>query len=237
MSSAFFETSSDHGLIIAIDGFSACGKSTLAKALAAELDYTYIDTGAMYRAVTFYFLQNQIDLEDDEAVDSALENIAIDFRPGPAGNHTFLNGEDISSPIRDLAVSRLVSPVAALPAVRRAMVAQQRRMGKRGRIVMDGRDIGTVVFPNADLKLFITADLEERVRRRTSELREKGKTVQAASVRENLAERDRIDSTRADSPLRQAADAILIDNTQLNREEQLAFAKKLVKERLTTGRE
>jgi CMP/dCMP kinase len=225
----------DEGLIIAIDGYSACGKSTLAKALAADLRYTYIDTGAMYRAVTHYFIENQVALDDAAAIDLALANISIDFRPGPNGNHTFLNDTDISSEIRGLAVSRLVSPVAAIPAVRRAMVAQQRRMGKRGGIVMDGRDIGTVVFPNADLKLFVIADLEERVRRRTTELREKGKKVTTASIRENLTERDHIDSTRADSPLRQATDAILIDNTRLNRTEQLDLAKRLVADKLASG--
>jgi cytidylate kinase len=227
----------DDGLIIAIDGYSACGKSTLAKALAADLGYAYIDTGAMYRAVTHYFLENQIELDDAAAVDHALAHISIDFRPGPDGNHTYLNDIDVSSEIRGLAVSRLVSPVAAIPAVRRAMVAQQRRMGERGRVVMDGRDIGTVVFPDADLKLFVTADLEERVRRRTTELREKGKQVAEASVRENLSERDHIDSTRADSPLRRAADAVLIDNTRLNRTEQLELAKRLVTEQLAKGRE
>jgi cytidylate kinase len=226
------------GLIVAIDGYSACGKSTLAKELAAELGYVYIDTGAMYRAVTLYFIRHEVDLQDTAAVTEALAAIQIDFRPGSdGGNHTFLNGADVSGAIRDLAVSRLVSPVAAIPAVRRAMVAEQRRMGDRGKIVMDGRDIGTVVFPNADLKLFVTADLEERVRRRTAELRGKGKTVDRQDIRDNLTERDHIDSTRADSPLRQAEDAVLIDNTKLTRKEQLAFAKRLVAEKLATGPE
>lgn len=225
------------GLIVAIDGYSACGKSTLAKALAEDLGYTYIDTGAMYRAVTLYFIEREVDSQNAEAVADALKNIQIDFRPGAGGNHTYLNGRDVSEKIRDLKVSGLVSPVAAIPAVRRAMVAEQRRMGNQGKVIMDGRDIGTVVFPDAGLKLFVTADLEERVRRRTMELREKGEKVDRQAVRDNLIERDHIDSTRADSPLRQAHDAILIDNTQLNRVEQLAFAKRLVAEKLSISPE
>ena len=225
------------GLIVAIDGYSACGKSTLAKALAEDLGYTYIDTGAMYRAVTLYFIEQDVEPQDTEAVADALKNIQIDFRPGVDGSHAYLNGRDVSEEIRGLQVSGLVSQVAAIPAVRRAMVAEQRRMGNRGKVIMDGRDIGTVVFPHAGLKLFVTADLEERVRRRTMELREKGKKVDRQAVRDNLIERDHIDSTRADSPLRQAHDAILIDNTQLNRAEQLAFAKRLVAEKLSISPE
>lgn len=211
-------------IIIAIDGFSSCGKSTLAKALAAKLGYAYVDSGAMYRAVTLYALRQGIDPANEAALISALDHIHIEFTRGPEGNRTLLNGEDVESAIRDMLVSEWVSPVSAVSAVRRAMVKQQQAMGRKRGIVMDGRDIGTVVFPDAELKIFLTADAEERVLRRFSELKAAGRDVNMDLVRNNLAERDRIDSTRADSPLLQAQDAVVIDNTHLSPEEQLLKA-------------
>lgn len=199
---------------IAIDGYSACGKSTLAKAMARQLGYRYIDTGAMYRMVTLHFQRNAIDINDEGAVAGALTGIEIDFVPG--SNDALLFGENVEGEIRGLTVGRFVSPVAAIPAVRRAMVAQQRIMGADGSVVMDGRDIGTIVFPEADLKLFVTADLETRTDRRLSELVSSGKNPSREDVAKNLQERDHIDSTRADSPLMQADDAIVLDNSDLN---------------------
>lgn len=209
-------------ITIAIDGFSACGKSTLAKAIARELDYRFIDTGAMYRAVTLYFIRQDISLTDPETIMAALQEIEIDFRNLAGQNRTVLNGKDVEDEIRGLAVSEMVSPVATISAVRRAMVEQQRRMGRGGGVVMDGRDIGTVVFPAAELKLFVTAELEVRVERRLKELAASGKQVSRQEVQRNLQERDRIDSSRADSPLRQADDAIVLDNTNLGFGEFLA---------------
>jgi cytidylate kinase len=201
-------------LTIAIDGYSACGKSTLARALAERLSYRYIDTGAMYRAVTLHLQRQAIDLADEGAVAGAMKNLEIRFRP--TDNHVLLNGEDVEHDIRGLEVSQMVSPVAAIPLVRRALVEQQRHMGREGGVVLDGRDIGTVVFPNADLKLFVTADLDTRTERRMCELQAQGRTVDRAAVAENLRERDYIDSHREDSPLRRADDAILLDNTDLS---------------------
>ena len=212
-------------ITIAVDGHSSCGKSTLAKDLASALHYQYIDSGAMYRAVTLYFLRHQVDLDQAGSVDKALEQISISF----ANNNTFLNGEDVEEEIRQMKVSQHVSQVAAVSSVRRAMVLQQQQMNKEGGIVMDGRDIGTVVFPKAELKIFLTADIEERVRRRYQEILAKGKEIDKEAVRQNLEERDRIDSTRADSPLRKADDAIVINNTHLNREQQLSEALNLVR--------
>ncbi|MEO0731993.1 MAG: (d)CMP kinase [Bacteroidota bacterium] len=206
--------------IIAIDGYSACGKSTLAKEMARRLGYRYIDTGAMYRMVTLHFQRKGIDLTDAGAVAGALDGLAVDFRPG--SNRALLNGEDVEDEIRGLKVSNFVSPVAAVPAVRRAIVPLQRAMGASGGVVMDGRDIGTVVFPDADLKLFVTADLETRTDRRLAELQAAGKSATRAQVAANLAERDHIDSTRADSPLRQAADAVVVDNSTLSLESFIA---------------
>ena len=206
--------------IIAIDGYSACGKSTLARALARQLGYRFIDTGAMYRMVTLHFLREQIDLEDPGAVAGALSEITVDFVPG--SNNALLNGEDVETEIRGKAVSDFVSPVAAVAAVRRWVVPQQQAMGQTGGIVMDGRDIGTVVFPNADLKLFITANTDVRTDRRVQENRSRGIDTPRDQVAANLAERDHIDSTRADSPLRKAEDAIVIDNSQLSLDEFIA---------------
>ncbi len=208
-------------IIIAIDGYSSCGKSTLAKSLASHLGYTYIDSGAMYRAVTLFLLEHGIKVEDQNRVQAALRDINIRFA---ANNHTLLNGRDVESEIRQMAVSNYVSEVAAVPEVRRAMVRQQQQMGEERGIVMDGRDIGTVVFPKAELKIFLTADPEIRARRRYDELAQKGQEATLEAVQANLTHRDHIDSTREDSPLRQAADAVIIDNTLLNREEQLERA-------------
>lgn len=208
-------------IIIAIDGYSSCGKSTLAKSLASHLGYTYIDSGAMYRAVTLFLLEHGIKVEDHDRVQAALQDINIRFAEN---NHTLLNGRDVEREIRQMSVSNYVSEVAAVPEVRRAMVSQQQQMGEERGIVMDGRDIGTVVFPKAELKIFLTAEPEIRARRRYDELAQKGQEATLEAVKANLTHRDHIDSTREDSPLRQAADAVIIDNTLLNREEQLERA-------------
>lgn len=222
---------------IAVDGFSSCGKSTLAKALAEALGYGYVDSGAMYRAVTYYFLENAIDLEDGPAVLNALKDIRIEFRRIAGANHTFLNDVDVELPIRGMEVSQMVSPVATLSPVRRAMVALQKAMGLQKAIVMDGRDIGTVVFPDAELKIFLTAGVDVRAQRRFMELQAKGDVVKLAQVKDNLIQRDHIDSTRLDSPLIQASDAVVIDNTNLTEEEQLAMALALarIRERWDKG--
>lgn len=209
--------------IIAIDGFSSCGKSTVAKALAKKLHFVFIDSGAMYRAVTLYFLRNEIDLLDVAAVTDALHNIHIDFVPNTEKTQILLNEEDVSDEIRLMYVSDKVSEVSAIKEVRHAMVAQQQKLGKRRNIVMDGRDIGTTVFPDADLKIFMTASPSVRAERRFAELAAKGEDVSMEEVMDNLAHRDHIDSTREESPLRQAADAFVLDNSELNQEEQLAL--------------
>ena len=206
----------NQGIIIAIDGWSSCGKSTLAKALAKKLSYAYIDTGAMYRACTYYFIQHQIDLKDEDAVQAALKNIQITFKAIEGLNTTFLNGKNVEQEIRSMAVSNLVSPVAELSVVRKFLVEQQQAMGQQKSVVLDGRDIGTVVFPNAELKIFLTAEPEVRAERRFEELKQKGIQITLAEVIANLQERDHIDSTRADSPLKQAEDAHLIDNTYMD---------------------
>lgn len=209
--------------IIAIDGYSSCGKSTLAKALAGKLRYLYIDSGAMYRAVTLYFIRHAVPIADEGEVISALERIHIDFHIEPEKTRISLNGEDVSDEIRQMHVSDYVSEVSAIGAVRKAMVAQQQRMGKDKNIVMDGRDIGTTVFPDAHLKIFMTADPKVRAERRYLELKGKGEDITLEEVFENLAHRDYIDTTRAESPLVRADDAIILDNTELNEAEQLQF--------------
>lgn len=214
-----------HNFIIAIDGFSSCGKSTLAKALAKKLKFAFIDSGAMYRAVTLYFIRHKIALDDQEAIERALKDIHIDFIPNAIKTEIHLNDEDISEEIRQMYISDKVSDVSAIKAVRVAMVAQQQKLGSRRNIIMDGRDIGTTVFPDADLKIFMTADPKVRAARRYLELTEKGEDVTLEEVVENLATRDRIDSTRAESPLRQAEDAIVLDNSNLTPEQQLHFVE------------
>lgn len=215
-------------IIIAVDGFSSCGKSTLARALAAKLGYLYIDTGAMYRAVALYFLRNdvpyKVDERNDEGVAEAIAHVKIEFRDTPNGKATFLNGENVEEEIRQMFVANYVSKVSSISAVRRFLVKQQQVLGADKGVVMDGRDIGTVVFPDAELKLFMTADPKIRAERRLLELKNKGMEMTFEEVIENLSERDRIDSTRADSPLRQAEDAIVIDNSHISPEEQLELA-------------
>jgi CMP/dCMP kinase len=218
-------------IIIAIDGHSSCGKSTLAKALGNALNYAYISTGDMYRAVTLYFIENQVAINDTPAVLEALKHIKLHFVADENGNRIHLNGRDVSEEIRKMHVAELVSPVAVISEVRREMVRQQQDMGEQKGVVMDGRDIGTVVFPNAELKIFLTADVDVRAQRRFDELTAKGQHVNFEEVKKNLADRDHIDSTRADSPLRQADDAVVIDNTSLNHEQQLELALDLVREK------
>ena len=217
--------------IIAIDGFSSCGKSTVAKAIAKRLNFVFVDSGSMYRAVTLYILRNNINLEDTEEINKALGNIHIDFIPNTEKTQILLNGEDISDEIRQMEVSEKVSEVSAIKEVRRAMVAQQQQLGARRDIVMDGRDIGTTVFPDADLKVFMTADPLVRANRRFAELTGKGEQVTLEEIQENLAHRDHIDSTREESPLRQADDAIVLDNSSLTQEQQLDFVLKYYNER------
>ena len=214
-------------ITIAIDGFSSSGKSTMARRLAAKIGYRYIDSGAMYRAVTLYALRHgwaSPQGVDTEALVAALPGIEIDFAPQPDGTqHTLLNGEDVEQPIRGIEVSESVSPVAAVPQVRHALVAMQQRLGTGGGIVMDGRDIGTVVFPDAELKIFVNASAETRARRRFKELVEGGSQVSYEDVLANVVHRDHIDTTRAESPLRRADDAIALDNSAMNLEEQDAW--------------
>lgn len=220
------------GISIAIDGFSSCGKSTLAKSMAESLQFLFVDSGAMYRAVTYYFLKNEIPIHQPKAIINALDNIHITLEPSPNGNLTFLNGKDISLDIRDMAVAEMVSKVAAISSVRTAMVEQQRHMSSHNNLIMDGRDIGTVVFPNAVLKIFLTADIEVRVNRRYLDLMSKNTLVSLSEIRRNLFLRDYIDSTRTDSPLLRADDAIVLNNSNLSKEEQLEICLLLAKKRM-----
>ncbi len=218
-------------IIITIDGFSSCGKSTLAKQLAKKLNYTYIDSGAMYRAITLYFLRNNIDWTKEKEIHTALQNISFEFLPNELSGNTeiYLNGENVEYIIRDLVVAEKVSEIAALPEVRTFAVAAQQKIGKNKGIVMDGRDIGTTVFPNAELKIFMIADEAVRVERRFSEMFKKNPNVTLDEIKNNLALRDYIDSNREVSPLRKADDAIELDNTHLTEKQQLDFALRLVK--------
>ena len=211
-------------ITIAIDGFSACGKSTLAKDLAKRLGYVFIDSGAMYRAAALYCLRNELIRNgelDKAGIDAQLNQMEIHFETMDSQSHIFLNGQDVSHEIREPKVAEIVSIVAAYKPIRLKLVEAQQKMGARGGIVMDGRDIGSVVFPKAELKLFVTADPEIRVQRRLSEMQAKGIATTVEEVRENLAERDHLDSTRTESPLIQVADALVLDNSQLSKEEQL----------------
>ena len=221
-------------IIIAIDGWSSCGKSTLAKELAKELGYLYVDSGAMYRAITLYFLRNHIDWMDKKEVKQALSEISLEFIYNEKSQQSemYLNGENVEYVIRDLVVAEKVSDVAAIKEVRKFAVEQQQLMGKRKGIIMDGRDIGTVVFPKAELKIFLTADNAVRVERRFKELFEKNPNITIEEVKANLEMRDYIDSHREESPLRQADDAILLDNTNLTTEETVRKASKLAKKAL-----
>ena len=224
-------------IIIAIDGHSSCGKSTIAKALAARFGYIFIDSGAMYRTVALFALQNHLvegGLVNHEKLIEKLPEINIQFRfnPKTGKSDAYLNGENVEEEIRQLTVSQNVSPVAAILEVRKKMVSLQQEMGKDKGIVMDGRDIGTVVFPEAELKLFVTASPEIRAKRRFDELQAKGEVVSFDEILKNVQERDFIDSTREVSPLKKADDALLLDNSHMTREEQLHWAITKVEERL-----
>jgi len=221
-------------IIVTIDGYSSCGKSTLAKKLAAKLHYRYIDSGAMYRAITLYFLRNQINWNDHQAVIDAIGNIELHFEVNPETKQSeiFLNGENVEYVIRDLIVAEKVSDVAAVKEVRDFAVAAQQKLGEQKSIVMDGRDIGTTVFPNAELKIFLMADAAIRVARRFKELYEKNPAITIEEVKANLEMRDYIDSNREISPLRKADDAIVLDNTDCTPEETLVRAYNLVKSKL-----
>lgn len=226
-------------IVIAIDGFSSCGKSTLARELAKQLHYVFIDSGAMYRGVTLFALRtsciNGSELDRGKLI-QLLDEINLSFRLNPETQspELYMNGENVEAEIRTPKVASQVSQVATIREVREKMVAQQREMGKNGGVVMDGRDIGSVVFPYAELKLFVTADLHTRVHRRYSELRDKGINISEEEVQANLLERDRIDSTRAESPLTQTEDAIVIDNTKLSRSQQLELSLELVQKKIVT---
>ena len=219
----------DKKIIIAIDGKSSCGKSTMAKQLAKELGYVYVDSGAMYRAITLYFLRNNVDSNDESQVKEALNEIELDFRLNEQSGQVeiFLNDENVEYLIREMIVAEKVSEVAALGAVRDFAVGQQQKMGKLKGVIMDGRDIGTVVFPHAELKLFLTADNAVRVERRFRELYQKNPNITIEEVAHNIEMRDYIDANREISPLRKAEDAIEIDNTHLTPEEQLDKALEL----------
>lgn len=220
---------------IAIDGYSSCGKSTLARDLAHTLHYLYIDSGAMYRAVTLHFLRTGTDIENPQEVARALGEVDVELRRKGEDITTFLNGENVEYEIRDMEVNAWVSKVAAISAVRKELVAQQRRFGERKGVVMDGRDIGTVVFPDAELKIFLNARLPVRVDRRFRELLEKGYSVSREEVEKSLLARDKIDTSREDSPLMIAEGAMVIDNSILNQEEQLDLVMQLVEKVMETA--
>ncbi|UFH57472.1 (d)CMP kinase [Spirosoma sp. KNUC1025] len=221
-------------IVIAIDGYSSCGKSTTAKAVATRLGYGYIDTGAMYRAVSLFFIQEHVLFSSQRDVNLALEKIHITFNHNPrtGKNETCLNGLNVEEEIRKMYISNIVSEVSAIPEVRWAMVAQQQRMGRRRGVVMDGRDIGTKVFPDAEVKVFMTADTYTRARRRQQELLAKGEMVNLEEIVQNLEKRDFIDTTRAESPLIQAPDAELLDTSHMTIEEQVDWVIELADRKL-----
>ena len=212
-------------IIVAIDGYSSCGKSTIAKALAKYAGYTYVDTGAMYRAVALYAQRIGIANPESGYTDllAQLDNIRIDFIQTPEGQHVTLNGEDVEASIRTLEIGNLASQISTIKEVRAFLVAQQQAMGEKKGIVMDGRDIGTVVFPNAELKLFLTASPEVRAERRFKELQAKGENPIWEEVLADVNDRDYRDTHRAESPLRQANDAVVVDNSHMSREEQMEY--------------
>lgn len=224
-------------IIIAIDGYSSSGKSTMARDLARRIGYVYVDSGAMYRAVTLYAIEHGMASSekgvDTAALVNALPDIHISFTPASSDGiqHTLLNGKDVEREIRDMQVSSLVSPVAVIPEVRHHLTALQQEYGKEKGIVMDGRDIGTTVFPAAEMKVFVNASPEERARRRVKELIEKGENVTYEDVLENIRERDHIDTTRKESPLRKAEDAVLLDNDNMTIEQQMEWLLKLYEDR------
>lgn len=221
-------------IVIAIDGNSGCGKSSTAKVLAKQLKYIYIDTGAMYRAVTLFFIKHKVPLDNDLAIEEALKQIDISFQYNidSGKNETYLNRKNVENEIRQMEVSNMVSPVSEISRVRRKLVEQQRRLGEGKGVVMDGRDIGTVVFPEAELKIFMTAELETRAKRRKLELEEKGTQVNLEAVVDNLKNRDIIDSSRDDSPLKKADDAHVVDTTHLTFDEQVDQILKLIHEKI-----
>lgn len=221
-------------IIIAIDGYSSCGKSTLAKMIARKLHYLYIDSGAMYRAATLYLLEHQTPTNNLEQINQALKDIDITFALNPSSHYfeTHLNGQNVENKIRTLDVAKYVSEVSKYGIVREQMVKKQRELGRQKGIVMDGRDIGTVVFPEAELKIFMTADFKVRAQRRYEELLEKGTTISLEQVRQNLRERDEIDTNREISPLRKAEDALLLDTTNMTKKEELEWVCSLVDERI-----
>ena len=221
-------------IVIAIDGYSACGKSTTARAVAQKLEYGYIDSGAMYRAVTLSFLRNHVSIADPHLVSKALTDIEIEFKcdPQTSINETYLNGLNVEKEIRSVEISENVSKVSAIPAVREKLVKEQQRMGKKKGVVMDGRDIGTVVFPDADLKVFMSADIQVRAERRQKELLDREKLVGLDKVIENLKKRDHLDSTRSVGPLKKAEDAFEIDTTNITFEEQVETILNLAQEKI-----
>lgn len=227
-------TKKERRIIITIDGWSSCGKSTLARQLATKLGYVYIDSGAMYRAITLYFLRNHVDWENKKEVEQALKNITLSFEFNDKSRQSeiLLNGENVEYVIRDMVVAEKVSDVAVIREVRDFAVAEQQKLGKNKGIVMDGRDIGTTVFPKAELKLFMTADSSTRVERRFREMFAKNPNITIEEVKNNLEMRDFIDSNREVSPLRKAKDAITIDNTNISIEQQLKYALSLLEEHL-----
>ena len=211
-------------IVIAIDGYSGCGKSSTAKAVAKDLGYTYIDSGAMYRAATLHFLNNFLSPANPHDVEKGLKTLEISFHPNPdtLKQETYLNGLNVENEIRTMRISNKVSEIATIPSMRKALVSQQQRLGKKKGVVMDGRDIGSVVFPDADLKVFMTANLDTRAIRRQEELLEKGEMVELEAIKANLSERNRVDSSRAESPLKKMEDAMEVDTSNITFAEQVA---------------
>lgn len=217
-------------IVVAIDGPAGAGKSTIARLVAERIGYAYIDTGAMYRSVAWKFLQTGAEF-DEKLISELAETMLIEFKPEASVNRVFVDGQEVTAAIRSTEVTANVSRVAAIGAVREAMVAQQRRMGEKGGVLMDGRDIGTVVFPHAQLKIFLTASVDERAMRRYKELTAKGENIALEQLKKDIAERDRQDSEREISPLRQAEDALLLDTSDMTIEQVAAYIQKLVRER------
>ncbi|NVK50072.1 MAG: (d)CMP kinase [Cyclobacteriaceae bacterium] len=221
-------------IVIAIDGYSGCGKSSTAKAVAKELGYTYIDSGAMYRAATLHFLNSYLSATNPKDIQKGLKDLEISFQlnPDTGQQDTFLNGLNVEQEIRSMRVSERVSDFAKVKEIREELVAQQQRLGKEKGVVMDGRDIGSVVFPDAELKVFMTADLDTRAFRRQKELIEKGEIIDLEDIKHNLGERDRIDSSRKESPLLKVEDAVEVDTSNLSFAEQVTQIVKLAKQRI-----